>query len=431
MCCVMPPASPRDHVGLADRVEQRRLAVVDVAHDGDDRRTRLQRLVDVGRVEQALLDVRLRDALDGVAELLGDELGGVGVDHVGDLRELALLHQHADHVHAALRHAVGELLDGDRLGDDDLAGDLLLRLRGLVPLRRCARRRKDATERMRSSCSPVAVVTVRRPRIFAVGGLGPLGLGRRDDLGRQSGTPDDALLVFLRLRRARRAAGPADGATMAPVGRRLGGGRRGARTRLAGLVAEAALGLVLGLALDLFVGGGDAPRRACAPRRPRARSSRALRARRGPCCRSRPGGARPPRGGAPRPGRVARASRSSSVRVRSTTPLGRWEAMLAGRCCCCAGAARPEPDGVGVRRGAAHAGGAQRPPAPPPRSRRGAHGRRGRCRRMRLRLAFARSDDAALHLLDHDRLAAAVREALAHDALLDRALQAQASWTGR
>ena len=28
--------------GLADRVEQRRLAVVDVAHDGDDRRTRLE-----------------------------------------------------------------------------------------------------------------------------------------------------------------------------------------------------------------------------------------------------------------------------------------------------------------------------------------------------------------------------------------------------
>ena len=40
MCWVMPPASPAGDVGLADGVEQRRLAVVDVAHDGDDRRAR-------------------------------------------------------------------------------------------------------------------------------------------------------------------------------------------------------------------------------------------------------------------------------------------------------------------------------------------------------------------------------------------------------
>ena len=48
MCCVMPPASP-----LATRVrriviEQRRLAVVDVTHHGDDRRPRLG--LDVGRL---------------------------------------------------------------------------------------------------------------------------------------------------------------------------------------------------------------------------------------------------------------------------------------------------------------------------------------------------------------------------------------------
>ena len=32
----------RDDVRLADVVEQRRLAVIDVTHDGDDRRTRLE-----------------------------------------------------------------------------------------------------------------------------------------------------------------------------------------------------------------------------------------------------------------------------------------------------------------------------------------------------------------------------------------------------
>ena len=49
----------------------------------------------VGRVEQAFFDVGFGDAPHGVAEFFGDELGGIGVDHVGDLRHLTLLHQHA------------------------------------------------------------------------------------------------------------------------------------------------------------------------------------------------------------------------------------------------------------------------------------------------------------------------------------------------
>ena len=63
-----------DDIGVADGVEQRGLAVIDMAHDGDDRRPRHQMSVGVRRVEQAFLDVRFGDALDRVAELLGDEL---------------------------------------------------------------------------------------------------------------------------------------------------------------------------------------------------------------------------------------------------------------------------------------------------------------------------------------------------------------------
>ena len=40
MCCVMPPASPAATRRGADVVQQRGLAVVDVAHDGDHRRAR-------------------------------------------------------------------------------------------------------------------------------------------------------------------------------------------------------------------------------------------------------------------------------------------------------------------------------------------------------------------------------------------------------
>ena len=117
-----------DDVGLADRIEQRRLAVIDVAHDGDDGRARREILVHVDGVEQAFLDVRLGDALHRVAEFLGDELRGVRIDHVGDLVHLSLAHEELDHVDAALRHAVGKFLDRDRLGNDDLACDLFLLL---------------------------------------------------------------------------------------------------------------------------------------------------------------------------------------------------------------------------------------------------------------------------------------------------------------
>ena len=84
-----------------------------------------------GDVEHALFDVGLGDAADGMTELLGDELGGVGVDRIGDLRHVTLLHQDADHVDAALGHAIGELLDRDGLRDRHFARDLFL---GLVAM---------------------------------------------------------------------------------------------------------------------------------------------------------------------------------------------------------------------------------------------------------------------------------------------------------
>ena len=50
----------RDHVGLAQRIQQRGLAVVDMAHDGDDRRTRQQMGVFVLRRRSGLPARRFR-----------------------------------------------------------------------------------------------------------------------------------------------------------------------------------------------------------------------------------------------------------------------------------------------------------------------------------------------------------------------------------
>ena len=69
----------------------------------------LSRFRFVGFVEQAFLDVGLRHAAHAVAHFLGDQLRGIGVDRVVDLQHLALLHQQADDVDRALRHAIGEI----------------------------------------------------------------------------------------------------------------------------------------------------------------------------------------------------------------------------------------------------------------------------------------------------------------------------------
>ncbi len=126
-------------------------------------------VVDVGRIEQAFLDVGFGDALDRMAHFLGDELRRVGVDHIGDLVHLALLHQQADDVDRALRHAVGEFLDGDRFRQRDLAGDLFLLLGVAETLQALhpAAEGGDGARALVFALPLVAVVTVRRPRFFA------------------------------------------------------------------------------------------------------------------------------------------------------------------------------------------------------------------------------------------------------------------------
>ncbi len=107
-----PAPLPGGHLGGPDRVEEARLAVVDVTHDGHDRRPRLEerRLVLLeedllGRLAGRLLGVGVGDpGGDGhrlghlVAELAGDERRRVAIDELVDRREDAALDQLPDDV---------------------------------------------------------------------------------------------------------------------------------------------------------------------------------------------------------------------------------------------------------------------------------------------------------------------------------------------
>ena len=105
------------NAGVTDGVEQRRLAVVDVTHDGDDRGARLE----VGGIVVEREGVLLLggDDLDLTAQVVGNELDevvGHGLRH-GERRTQQ--EQALDDVVGRNVERLGKLLDGNALGDLD------------------------------------------------------------------------------------------------------------------------------------------------------------------------------------------------------------------------------------------------------------------------------------------------------------------------
>ena len=272
----------RGHVGLAQRVEQAGLAVIDMAHDGHDRRPGHHVGVDVGITLKACFHVRLAHALHTMTEFLNDQLRRVGVDTLGQCRHDAHAKQRLHHLDATRGHAVGELGDGYGLWDDDVARHLFLArtqarqllLAAVAFARTTHRRNRTATlilafDGGRDVDAAGTTAVSRRKRRLA--------RGRRDRTadaaraGRATGAAHRAAAIVLgliltrsqRQPRGRRAGGcsgrgrrhwPADDASIAP--RRSGtGGIRRRRRRSgcgSGLSSRRVAANLLGLALGLI-----------------------------------------------------------------------------------------------------------------------------------------------------------------------------------
>ena len=121
------------HARAANRVEQRRLAVVDVAHHRHHRRPRQQfgRGFAMRFGQQRIRIVELR-GLRLVAHFLDDDHRGFLVEHLVDRHHLAELHQRLDDLGGLDRHLVREFGDGDRLRHRHVADDRARRTAGRI-----------------------------------------------------------------------------------------------------------------------------------------------------------------------------------------------------------------------------------------------------------------------------------------------------------
>ena len=106
----------RNDTGLADCIQQRGLAVVDVAHDRHDRRARRQIFVAVQNLVDDLFDIAVGNADRTVTEFLDHQFGGIGIDGLVHRHHHAHFHKRFDDICGAFRHAVRQFLNHDGLG---------------------------------------------------------------------------------------------------------------------------------------------------------------------------------------------------------------------------------------------------------------------------------------------------------------------------
>ena len=118
------------HFRFTQRVQKRGLAVVNVTHHCHHRGTRGFIAIIIISRDNRILDIAFRYAAHFMAQILGDNLRRIGINHIINLRHHALLHQHFNHIDGALGHAIGQFLNGNRIGQLHGAGDFFTTVTG-------------------------------------------------------------------------------------------------------------------------------------------------------------------------------------------------------------------------------------------------------------------------------------------------------------
>ena len=111
------------HIGFADGIQQRSLAVIDVAHDGDHGRALEQILLLFGNLHLLLRFFFVGDGGGGGAKLARDFGGELGIERLVDGGEDVAIDQLLDDQAGLDVQLFGKLFDGDAFGNGDLAAD--------------------------------------------------------------------------------------------------------------------------------------------------------------------------------------------------------------------------------------------------------------------------------------------------------------------
>src|SRR5690606_37012557 len=105
------------HLGAADVVEQRGLAMVNVTHDGHHRRTADFFALEVHGLGQAVFQIAFLDVFDLVAHVFGYDGRGVLIQHLVDRHHVAVLEHVLDDLGRLHRHLLGQFGHGDGFTD--------------------------------------------------------------------------------------------------------------------------------------------------------------------------------------------------------------------------------------------------------------------------------------------------------------------------
>ena len=189
MCCVMPPASPDTTLALrmASSSEVLPWSTWPMMVTTGGRGCRSSGLSSALKTPSSMSASATRRTV--WPNSVRHQFGRVGVDHVAGLHDLALLHEELHDVDRALRHAVGEVGDGNRLGQDHFAQHLLARLvvhRALELFLAAAHRRQRAGARLFLGGGRVQRQLAAAAVFLALGARRPRGFGRREAARRQA-----------------------------------------------------------------------------------------------------------------------------------------------------------------------------------------------------------------------------------------------------
>ena len=170
------------HVGDADGVEQRRLAVIDVAHDGDHRRTRLRDPAPPSAVSMSCMRLFFVADLWTWKRRIRAQIPSASFDvqSLVDGGEDLAVHQLLDDQLALTSELFGKLFDGDAFRDRDLAIDCRRARRLLAAPCMAGVDLLSSLSRSRSMTRPRAVL-VSPPDRSVVGAMA--GSGRSGEVG--------------------------------------------------------------------------------------------------------------------------------------------------------------------------------------------------------------------------------------------------------